>query len=281
MELPLPSLAPFPEAEKTAYLRVVAALAAADGQLAHEELLFLQAFCEDSELTRPATAKVLALARGSEGYDLAADLRTLRPSVLATGLLRDLRALAEADDEVTDAEEALMAQVGEALGREVPQSGSSPVPLRSFVGDALAANSQMIVEVRQRMAAPNVTPKELTTLGKQLTALTQNQQRITGAAMDRAHAEAQRRLDGSMGGRRALRPALTTSVILNTLLTTDDPQRVAAELAAAGGGPTAKAPVSVKKQKEAAPESTPSVSLLWRLLARFSRPANTVTVQTA
>jgi hypothetical protein len=265
MELPPPSLAPFPEAEKTAYLRVVAALAAADGELAHEELLFLQAFCEDSELTRAATANVLALARGREGYDLDADLRTLRPSQLAAGLLRDLRALAEADDEVTDAEEALMAQVGEALGREVPASRSTPFPLRSFVGDALAANSQMIVEVRQRMAAPNVTAAELATLGKQLTALTRNQQRITGAAMDRAHAEAQRRLDGSMGVMRAKRPALTTSVILNTLLTTDDPQRVAAELAAVSGTPPKP---RVEPQVE---ERAPSVSLLWRLLARFSR----------
>ena len=254
MSLALPSLAAFPEAEKTAYLHVVAALAAADGQLAREELLFLQAFCEDSELTRKATARVLALARGADGYDLAADLRTLRPSPLAVGLLGDLRALAEADDDVTPAEEALIAQVGAALGREAPTDGA-PTPLRSFVGDALTANSQRIIEVRQRMEVSDVTPAEIEMLGKQLTALTRNQQRITGAAMDRAHAQAQRRLDGALPGTHAPRPSLTTSTILTTLLGAKDGAAAATQLAAVAPPRPAAEPVS----------------LLWRLLARFSR----------
>lgn len=256
MEIPFHSLAAFPEAEKTAYLHVVAALAAADGQLAQEEMLFLQAFCEDSELTRKATARVLALARGAAGYDLVADLRTLRPSPLAAGLLGDLRALAEADDEVTAAEEALIALVGEALGRVAPQPDGTPTPLRSFVGDALAANSQRIIEVRKRMEAPDVTPAQIEALGQQLTALTRNQQRITGAAMDRAHAQAQAQLIGVLPGTRAPRPPLTTSAILTTLLGADDPRAGAAQLGAA-------APER--------PAAAKPVSLLWRLLARFNR----------
>ncbi len=257
MELPLPSLAAFPEAEKTAYLHVVAALAAADGQLAREELLFLQAFCEDSELSRRATARVLALARGADGHDLAADLRTLRPSQLAIGLLGDLRALAEADDDVTPAEEALIERVGAALGRTEPVADGPPKPLRNFVGDALAANSQRIIEVRQRMEAPDVTPGEIEELGRVLTALTRNQQRITGAAMDRAHAQAQRRLDGALPGTSAPRPTLSTSAILHTLLGASDARAGAAQLAAAAPAPTTT--------------TTEPVSLLWRLLARFSR----------
>jgi uncharacterized tellurite resistance protein B-like protein len=260
MEVPLPSLAAFPEEERTAYLRIVAALAAADGQLAQEELLFLQAFCEDAELTRRQTGQVLGLARGADGYDLDADLRTLRPSQLAAGLLRDLRSLAEADDEVTAAEEALIEQVSVALGREQPDS-TSPTPLRNFVGDALVANSARIIEVRQRMEAPHVTAAELDELGKQLTALTRNQQRITGAAMDRAHAQAQRRLDGAFSGSRTVRPGLTTSAILSTLLGADDAQSGAARVAEAIQAPPA--PV--------APPPTESISVLWRLLARFGR----------
>ena len=265
MEQLLPSLAPFPAAEKTAYLRVVAALAAADGELAREELLFLQAFCEDSELTRRDTARVLALARGADGYDLAADLRTLRPSLLAANLLRDLRALAEADDEVTAAEETLIGQVSDALGRPVPVP-AGPTPLRSFLEDALAANSQRIIEIRQLMEAPDVTPGQIDELGRQLTALTRNQQRITGAAMDRAHAQAQQRLDSALPGTRAARPALTTSTILATLLGADDARAGAAQLAAAGAAEQPK--------PAAAPAPDAPVSLLWRLLGRFGRVAS-------
>ena len=260
MEIVLPSLAAFPEEEKTAYLRVIAALAAADGQLAHEELLFLQAFCEDSELTRRQTGQVLALARGGGGADLAADLQILRPSPLAAGLLHDLRALAEADDDVTAAEEALIEQVGLLLGRPLP-APTAPTPLRSFIGDALTVNSARIIEVRQRMEAADVTPAELEVLGRQLTALTRNQQRITGAAMDRAHAQAQQRLEGALPGPRTARPTLTTSAILATLLGTEDARpSVAQPPATEPDTPAAAAP----------PQGEPT-SLLWRLLARFSR----------
>ena len=256
MELPPASLAPYPEAEKTAYLRVVAALAAADGQLANEELLFLQAFCEDSELTARATARVLALARGATGYDLAADLRTLHPSALAASLLRDLRALAEADDDVTPTEEALIATVGAALGLAVPAAGR-PTPLRDFVGDELTENTKLIRALKQKMEAPDVTPDELAVMGRQMIALTRNQQRITGAAMDRAHAEAQRRLDGMLpSSAPRQRPTLTTSAILATLL---------------GKGEVAPVPVEVAPREEA------PVSLLWRLLGRFSRGAASAT----
>ncbi len=257
MELPPASLAPYPEAEKTAYLRVIAALAAADGQLAREELLFLQAFCEDSELTRRATARVLALARGAAGYNLAADLHTLQPSVLAPGLLRDLRALAEADDEVTAAEEALIAAVSAGLGFAVP-AATEPTPLRDFIGDELTANSKLIRALKLRMEAPDVTPDDLATMGRQMTALTRNQQRITGAAMDRAHAEAQRRLDGMLPGSpaRRRRPTLTTSAILATLLGKEEPEAATAPL----------------KPSAARPATNGSpISLLWRLLARFNR----------
>ncbi|MBC7449406.1 MAG: TerB family tellurite resistance protein [Hymenobacteraceae bacterium] len=256
MELPPVSLAPYPEPEKTAYLRVVAAMAAADGQLAREELLFLQAFCEDSELPRRATARVLALARGADGYDLAADLRILQPSALASGLLRDLRALAEADDEVSDAEESLLAAVSAGLGFAVP-TPTGPTPLRDFIGDELTANSKLIRALKLRMEAPDVTPDDLTTMGRQMTALTRNQQRITGAAMDRAHAEAQRRLDGMMPGSTARRrPTLTTSAILATLLGKDE-----LELETILAKPVAARPAT---------RDAP-VSLLWRLLARFNR----------
>lgn len=256
MELPPVSLAPYPEAEKTAYLRVVAALAAADGQLADEELLFLQAFCEDSELTARATARVLALARGAAGHSLAADLKALQISPLASGLLRDLRALAEADDTVTPAEEELIRTVSAALGF-APPAPDRPTTLRSFVHDELAENSRLIRALKERMEAADVTPDALTEMGRQMTALTRNQQRITGAAMDRAHAEAQRRLDGMLPtSKPRRRPTLSTGAILASLLG-------AKELPGTGEPSPAKAaPVAT----EAAP-----VSLVWRLLARFSR----------
>lgn len=260
MELPPASLAPYPEAEKTAYLRVVAALAAADGQLAREELLFLQAFCEDSELTHRATARVLALARGATGQDLAADLRILHPSPLAPGLLRDLRALAEADDDVSPAEEALIATVSAALGFVVP-AATEPTPLRRFEDDELTANSRLIRALKQQMEAPNFTPDELAAMGQQMTALTRNQQRITGAAMDRAHAEAQRHLNGMLpGSAPRRRPTLTTSAILATLLGKGDDAPVA--------------PPPPPAEAQVGDDGTP-VSLLWRLLARFNRGAAT------
>ena len=104
------------EAEKTAYLSTVAALASADRSASPPEIEFLTALAASAQLSPQATAQVLAAAQDSTNQSISLHLDTLKGSELRYSLVADVISFAKADESYSAEEEQMMQQMATYLG---------------------------------------------------------------------------------------------------------------------------------------------------------------------
>jgi uncharacterized tellurite resistance protein B-like protein len=98
------TLTGYSEKEKVAYLSIVASMAAADGELADEELEQIRQMCFKLSLTAIGVEAVLAAAEFPERIPLERYLENLRGSDLKFALLADVLFMVYADGKVTSQE---------------------------------------------------------------------------------------------------------------------------------------------------------------------------------
>ncbi|QIX61459.1 TerB family tellurite resistance protein [Hymenobacter sp. BT18] len=139
----------YSEAEKTAYLSVIASLASADREASAAEVEFLQQLAHTAGLGGGATQQIIAAARDSTNESVKANLDALRQSDLRFSLVTDLISFARADGAYSNTEEEMVNKISTYLGitpqqthaleqvvdqaAQVPHSASDPAK-QSFLG---------------------------------------------------------------------------------------------------------------------------------------------------
>ncbi|MBC7446686.1 MAG: TerB family tellurite resistance protein [Hymenobacteraceae bacterium] len=106
----------YSEAEKTAYLSTIAALASADRSASAQEAEFLTALAESAQLPPGATQQVLAAANDSTNQSIAQHLDALKGSELRYSLVADVISFAKADGKYSGEEQQMMQQMAAYLG---------------------------------------------------------------------------------------------------------------------------------------------------------------------
>lgn len=106
----------YSEAEKTAYLSVVAALATADRQASPPEAEFLQHLAQQAGLSQGAAQQVLAVAQDANNQSIQQNLDQLKGSDLRFSLVTDLISFARADGAYSNDEEAMVSKIANYLG---------------------------------------------------------------------------------------------------------------------------------------------------------------------
>ncbi|NML66001.1 TerB family tellurite resistance protein [Hymenobacter sp. RP-2-7] len=106
----------YSEAEKTAYLGALAALATADRQATAPEAEFLQRLAQQAGLSDDATRQVLAAADSADNQTVQRDLDALKGSDLRYSLITDLISFARADGAYSNDEEAMIGKMAQYLG---------------------------------------------------------------------------------------------------------------------------------------------------------------------
>ena len=106
----------YSEAEKTAYLSVVASLATADRQASAPEAEFLQHLAQQAGLSAGSTQQVLAAAQDASNQSIQQNLDQLKNSDLRFSLVTDLISFARADGAYSNNEEAMIAKMADYLG---------------------------------------------------------------------------------------------------------------------------------------------------------------------
>lgn len=106
----------YSEAEKTAYLSAIAALATADRQASAPEAEFLQRLAQQAGLSDGATRQVLAAADSADNSTVQQSLDQLKSSDLRYSLVTDLISLARADGAYSAGEEEMVAKMSAYLG---------------------------------------------------------------------------------------------------------------------------------------------------------------------
>lgn len=109
-------LAGAPDAEKGAYLAVIASLATADRQASEEEMEYLTALCESAELPEQQTQQVHAAASENSDIHLQRNLDLLKSSELRFSLVTDLITFAKADQNYSASEQQHIQQIARHLG---------------------------------------------------------------------------------------------------------------------------------------------------------------------
>lgn len=104
------------EAEKTAYLSAIAALATADRQASAPEAEFLQRLAQQAGLSDGATRQVLAAADSADNSTVQQSLDQLKSSDLRYSLVTDLISLARADGNYSAGEEEMVGKMAAYLG---------------------------------------------------------------------------------------------------------------------------------------------------------------------
>lgn len=130
----------YSEAEKTAYISTIAALASADRSASEQEAQFLTALAESAQLSPGATQQVLAAAHDSTNQSIARHLDALRGSELRYSLVADVISFAQADGKYSGEEKQMLDQMAaylgvsgeqvQALGQAVQQTQQAP-PVQS------------------------------------------------------------------------------------------------------------------------------------------------------
>lgn len=105
----------YSEAEKTAYLSVVAALATADRQASPPEAEFLQHLAQQAGLSQSAAQQVLAVAQDANNQSIQQNLDQLKGSDLRFSLVTDLISFARADGAYSNDEEAMVSKIANYL----------------------------------------------------------------------------------------------------------------------------------------------------------------------
>jgi uncharacterized tellurite resistance protein B-like protein len=106
----------YSEAEKTAYLSAIAALATADRQASAPEAEFLQRLAQQAGLSEGSARQVLAAAQGSSNQSIQQNLDQLKGSDLRFSLVTDLISFARADGAYSNDEEAMVSKMAAYLG---------------------------------------------------------------------------------------------------------------------------------------------------------------------
>lgn len=106
----------YSEAEKTAYLSTIAALASADRSASEQESQFLTALAESAQLSPGAAQQVLAAANDSTNQSIAQHLDALKGSELRYSLVADIISFAKADGKYSPEEQQMMQQMAAYLG---------------------------------------------------------------------------------------------------------------------------------------------------------------------
>ncbi|MGI4735099.1 MAG: TerB family tellurite resistance protein [Janthinobacterium lividum] len=106
----------YSDAEKAAYLSVVAALATADRQASAPEVEFLQRLAQQAGLSQNASQQVLAAAQDSNNQSIQQNLDQLKGSDLRFSLVTDLISFARADGAYSNDEEAMISKISNYLG---------------------------------------------------------------------------------------------------------------------------------------------------------------------
>jgi uncharacterized tellurite resistance protein B-like protein len=106
----------YSEAEKTAYLGAIAALATADRKATAPEAEFLQRLAQQAGLSDQATRQVLAAADSADNQSVQRDLDALKGSDLRFSLITDLISFARADGSYSNDEEAMIGRMAQYLG---------------------------------------------------------------------------------------------------------------------------------------------------------------------
>lgn len=106
----------YSEAEKTAYLSAIAALATADRQATAPEAEFLQRLAQQAGLSDGATRQVLAAADSASNSTVQQSLDQLKSSDLRYSLVTDLISLARADGTYSAGEEEMVGKMAAYLG---------------------------------------------------------------------------------------------------------------------------------------------------------------------
>lgn len=106
----------YSEAEKTAYLSAIAALATADRQASEPEQEFLQRLAQQAGLSAGSAQQVLAAAQSSNNQSIQQSLDQLKGSDLRFSLVTDLISFARADGAYSNEEEAMVGKMAAYLG---------------------------------------------------------------------------------------------------------------------------------------------------------------------
>lgn len=106
----------YSEAEKTAYLSVVASLATADRQATQEEGEFLSQMAQVMGLSQQGVQQVQQAAQDSSNESIKGNLDQLRNSNLRYSLVTDLVSFARADGAYSNDEEAMVSKISAYLG---------------------------------------------------------------------------------------------------------------------------------------------------------------------
>ena len=114
----------YSEAEKAAYLSVVAALATADRQASPPEAEFLQRLSQQAGLSQGASQQVLAAAQDSNNQSIQQNLDQLKSSDLRFSLVTDLISFARADGAYSNDEEAMVSKISSYLGVNAEQKAT-------------------------------------------------------------------------------------------------------------------------------------------------------------
>ena len=106
----------YSEAEKTAYLSAIAALATADRQASEPEAEFLQHLTQQAGLSQGAAQQVVRAAQDSTNQSIQQNLDALKGSDLRFSLVTDLISFARADGAYSNQEEAMVSKMATYLG---------------------------------------------------------------------------------------------------------------------------------------------------------------------
>jgi uncharacterized tellurite resistance protein B-like protein len=110
------ALANYPLEEREAYLALVASLASIDGVVSNEEIGALRELCNQAGLGPRELGEVLGVAQDPTSAPLGEYVERLKRSELRFSLVRDLYALAQADQTVTDEEQREIGDMAQLLG---------------------------------------------------------------------------------------------------------------------------------------------------------------------
>ena len=106
----------YSDAEKTAYLSAIAALATADRQATAPEAEFLQRLAQQAGLSDEATRRILAAADSANNQTVQQDLDQLKSSDLRFSLITDLISFARADSTYSPGEQEMVDKMAAYLG---------------------------------------------------------------------------------------------------------------------------------------------------------------------
>ncbi|MEJ7660054.1 MAG: TerB family tellurite resistance protein [Hymenobacter sp.] len=106
----------YSDAEKTAYLSAIAALATADRQATAPEAEFLQRLAQQAGLSDDATRRILTAADSADNQSVQQDLDQLKSSDLRFSLITDLISFARADGTYSAGEQDMVDKMASYLG---------------------------------------------------------------------------------------------------------------------------------------------------------------------